>query len=231
MNLLGKALAFGVVGLGLASTGARATTVATWTFETSQPATAGPFAPEIGAGAASGSHSGASAYSSPVGNGSAHSFSSTVWAVGDYYQFSVNTTGLNGITLSWDQTSSNTGPRDFKLAYSTDGSTFIDFATYPVLANSSPNPVWNSTTASAIYSLTQDLSSVAALNNRAAVYFRLIDTSTVSANGGTVGTGGTDRVDNFTVSGISAVPLPAAAWLLGSGLLGLGGLMRRRSGS
>jgi hypothetical protein len=228
MNHLSKTSAFVFIALGLASTGAHASTIATWTFETSQPTTAGPFGAEIGGGAASGFHAGTSTYSSPVGNGSAHSFSSNTWAVGDYYQFSVSTLGLDSILLSWDQTSSGTGPRDFKLAYSIDGTTFTDFANYSVLANASPNPVWNSSTASALYSFSQNLSSVTALNNQATVYFRLVDTSAVSAGGGTVGTAGTDRVDNFSVS-TAVVPLPAAVWLLGSGLLGLGGLTRRRS--
>ena len=62
---------------------ASATTIATWTFETSVPTTAGPFSPEVGAGSAIGSHaSSATVYSSPSGNGSFHSFSSTNWGVG-----------------------------------------------------------------------------------------------------------------------------------------------------
>ncbi len=96
--------------LSLAST-ARADTIADWTFETSLPATAGPFAPEVGAGAASGNHASARpCTAAPSGNGSAHSFSSNNWAVGDYYQFTFNTTGFTGLTLSFDETSSNTGP-------------------------------------------------------------------------------------------------------------------------
>jgi hypothetical protein len=43
----------------------------------------------------------------------------------------------------------------------------------------------------------------------------LIDKSTISASGGTVGTGGADRVDNFTVSG-TAIPDSL------SGIAGLG---------
>src|SRR5262249_6268835 len=88
--------ATGVVMLGLAAASAHASTViADWTFETSQPTTAGPFNAEIGSGQATGHHAGAAVYSTPVGNGSAHSFSSTVWAVGDYYQFEVSTLGLS----------------------------------------------------------------------------------------------------------------------------------------
>jgi hypothetical protein len=150
--------------------------------------------------------------------------------VGDYYQFRVNTTGYSGITLSWDQASSNTGPKDFKLAYSTNGTTFTDWASYSVLANASPNPTWSSSSPTALYTFTQNLSSIAALNGQSNIYFRLIDTSTVSANGGAVGTGGTDRIDNFSVSGapVAVTPVPAAVWLLGSGLVTLGGLARRR---
>ena len=213
--------------LALASSAAPAITLTTWTFETSAPLTAGPFNPEVGTGSASGSHtSGSVVYSSPAGNGSAKSFSSNYWSVGDYYQFSTSTLGWVNLSLSWDQTSSSTGPRDFKLAYSTDGTSFTDFASYSVPNNASPN-AWSSTgqpVAAARFS--QDLSSITALNNQATVWFRLIDNGTTSANGtGTVAPTGTDRVDNFSVAGL---PLPAGVWLMGSGLLALGRLQRRK---
>src|SRR5262245_19793198 len=82
-----------------------------WTFETSIPVTAGPIAAEVGTGNASGLHAGAAVYSSPSGNGSLHSYSANVWAVGDYWQFQSSSTGNSGLNLSWDQTSSATGPR------------------------------------------------------------------------------------------------------------------------
>lgn len=214
-----------VLVLGLATAGAHAATIADWTFETTQPTTAGSFTPEVGSGSALGHHVATSTYSSPVGNGSAHSFSSTAWAAGDYYQFQVSTTGLSGITLSWDQTSSNTGPKDFTLQYSTNGTTFTTLSSYSVLANATPNTPWSSGTSSSAYTFTQDLIADTALNNQATLYFRLVDADTVAAGGGTVGSGGTDRVDNVTVS---AVPLPGALWLLGSGLLTLATQRRRR---
>jgi hypothetical protein len=216
-----------LAGLGLvfAAPLAKGAIIAQWTYETSQPTTAGPVSPEVGTGSAVGSHAGAAVYSTPAGNGSAHSHSSTIWAVNDYWQYQTSTTGQSGIVVEWDQTSSNTGPRDFTLQYSTDGTTFSIFgSTYAVQANASPNPTWNAATSSPIYHFTQDLSSITALNNQATVYFRLVDASTVSANGGTVASAGTDRVDNFTVE-TGPVPEPATA-----GIVVLGsvfGLLRR----
>ena len=62
------------------------------------------------------------------------SFSSTAWSVGDYYQFQVSTLGDPNVALAWDQTSSTTGPRDFLLQYSTNGTTFTPFGSqYSVL--------------------------------------------------------------------------------------------------
>ena len=55
MKLFGNVIAIGVIGLGLAG-GAQADTIATWTFESTLPATAGPFAAEVGTGSALGSH-------------------------------------------------------------------------------------------------------------------------------------------------------------------------------
>jgi len=217
-----------------AASSGRAQTIAQWTFEISQPAgffSAGTWftniSSEVGPGTASGLHAGNTFLSSPAGNGSAHSFSATNFAVGDFYQFEVSTVGFSGIRLEWDQTSSNTGPRDNRLDYSTDGINFTAFGSgYTILANASPNPTWNSTTFNAIYHYSQDLSSVTALNNASTVYFRLIDTSTTSANGGTVGSGGTDRVDNFT---IEVVPEPQTLALLsGFGILALNFIRRRK---
>ncbi len=210
--------------LGMAST-ARADVIAAWTFETSQPVTAGPFAAEVGVGQASGLHtSSATVYSTPAGNGSTHSFSSNTWAVGDYYQFTFSSVGFTNLTLVFDQTSSNTGPRDFQLQTSVDGTNYSNLGSvYSVLANAAPNPTWSPGTNQSIYTLP--------LVNLpdGIVGIRLVDASTVSANSGTVGTAGTDRIDNVTISGTAAVPEPTSLVLFGLGGVGLAvGIARRR---
>jgi len=205
----------------------QAVILAGWTFETSLPASAGPHTAEsgvfAGSSVATGLHASASTvYSNPVGNGSLESFSSNFWAVGDYYQFASSSTGYEDITISFDQVGSSTGPRDFQFSYSTNGTTFTDFGSaYAVLANSTPNN-WSAGTPVLTTTFSFDLSSVTGLDNAATIYFRLTQTTTTSIGGGTVATGGTNRVDNFIING---VPEPTTALL---GALGVLGLLRRR---
>ncbi len=208
------------------STWAQDPTIADWTFETSQPTTAGPYSPEVGAGSASGS--GLNVYSSPAGNGSAHSFSANGWATAspttnDYWQFEVSTLGLSGIMVSYDQNGSGTGPRDFVFQYSEDGATFTPLGSQYSLASGIS---WSSTGSPLGTHESDDLSSVTALNNQSTVYFRIVDNSTVNINGGAVGASGTDRVDNFSVT---AVPEPSTVLLVGAGLVGVLAIRRRRS--
>lgn len=213
---------------------AHAQTIAKWTFETSGPAygvavnatSITGITPEEGSGTASALHAATTAWTSPAGNGSAESLSANTWGLGDYWQFQVSTVGYSKIGVSFDQTSSGTGPRDFSLQYSTDGTTFSTFANYGVLVNTSPIS-WSSTPANyhPEHFFSFDLSGVSEIENSSTLYFRLVNTTTVSAAGGTVASGGTDRIDNFTVA---VVPEPASTTLLGLGLAGLL-IARRRS--
>jgi uncharacterized protein len=208
-------LALMLMALPMQSAQAATTIIALWTFEspnTPAGATAAIYpnaiAPSTGAGNAGGVHTSAStAWSAPVGNGSASSFSSNNWSVGNYYQFSISSAGFTGISVSWDQTGSGTGPRDFRLAYSTDGTNFTDFYSYSL---PSPAVSWSSGSTSLATKFSSDLSSVTALDNQPSIYFRLIDNSATSITGATVATGGTGRVDNFTVRG-TGDPAPFVA--------------------
>lgn len=140
-------------------------------------------------------------YSSPSGNGSLRSLSANGWTnnpsnllLGDYYQIVANTTGFTNIQLSFAQLGSSTGPRNFTVAYSTDGTTFISNSVTAITSST----IWTVTTL--------DLSSITSLANKSAVYFRLIDNSTNSVGGAIVGTGGSSRIDDVQVAGTIAGP-------------------------
>lgn len=201
--------------------------LALWTFETTIPTTAGPHLAEGGLFAATsnalGFHAGATAYSNPVGNGSVESFSSTNWLMGDYYQFTTSTLGYESIVLTFDQASSNTGPRDFVVQYSSDGVNFTDGLQYQVLANATPNPTWSS-----VGSRLSEYTTSASIpvDNAAQLWVRLTNNSTISANGGTVASGGTNRVDNVQISGV-LIPTPGAVGLFG--VAGFVAARRRRA--
>ena len=210
---------------------AQAFTLAQWTFENpisdlNNSFTSPSVSATSGTGTALGVHaSGATDWTTPVGNGSANSFSSNTWAVNDHYEFSFSTVAYKSLMLSFDQTSSGTGPRDFTLAYSTNGASFTNFANYQVLQNSAPT--WTGATYAPAYNLTLNLSGVTALDNQTSVFVRLFNASSVSTSGGTVGTGGTNRIDNFTVT-VTAVPEPGTYALLLAGLAVIGFVARRR---
>jgi hypothetical protein len=205
---------------------AQAVTVVQWDFEAAVIPGAGTtwsgIAASLGTGTASGVHAASSTWSKPAGNGSPFSASSNAWAVGDYWQFSFSTTGYTGLVVNFDETGSNTGPRDFALAYSTNGVTFTNFANYSLI-----NGAWSAATPVATTTFTYDLSSITALNNAATVTLRLIDSSTTAVNGTTVAGTGTSRVDNFTVN-LTPVPEADTAAMLVAGLAALGFMARRR---
>ncbi|MEI9897096.1 MAG: hypothetical protein WDN28_25350 [Chthoniobacter sp.] len=163
-------------------------------------------------GVATGLHaSGSTVWSNPVGNGSAKALSSNTWATGDYYQFTLsindNAFAGMGLEIAFDQTGSNTGPKDFQLSYSVDGTNFTDFsAVYNVT-----NDTWTGSSPKPISTRSFDLSSVDAIDTAldsasSTITFRLsmADSNPIS---GSLGTAGTDRVDNFIVS---SVPEPSA---------------------
>jgi MYXO-CTERM domain-containing protein len=160
----------------------------------------------------------AATYTSPAGNGSALSFSSNNWSIGDYYQASVSTLGFTGVNLSWDQARSSTGPASFTLIMSTDGGTnwTTVLSTYAVLQSGgggSPGTWSSGGTRNALYTTSV---SVPGADNQASVLFRFQSLVAGAATG-------SNRIDNVEITG---VPTPGAMGLLG--LAGLVGLRRRR---
>jgi hypothetical protein len=217
---------------------AHADVITSFTFETSglaistsvTGATYGPLVAESGIGSAYGSHTAAgTVYSSPSGNGSLHSFSANVWAAGDYYQFNVPTSGFQNIIASFDQASSATGPHTFAFEYSlTGGQNATDFSvvgTYTVGNSTGTTPTsFAPGTSVAGFNRLFDLSSVTGLNDNSTALFRIVESDTTTA------TGGTDRIDNVVISGtpLGGTPEPASIALVGvAGALAFGRRVRR----
>lgn len=224
-----KILAIGTAAVACAASDAAL--VAGWTMPTAIPAaTTGSNytygAADVGDAAAGTSLSAfhalaATTWSSPSGNGSTSSLSSNNWSVGDYYQISVATTGYTGISLSWDQTRSSTGPSSFRVDMSTDGTNFSTIlASYTVIqagATGSNTLAW-SVANGVQQAFTTTVSGIAGADDQSTLLFRFVNLSTVA-------TGGTNRIDNIMVNG-SLVPAPGAIALLG--VAGLTSGRRRR---
>lgn len=187
-------------------------TAATYSFP------AGDLDPIIAALAPGASGPGLPGSSAANASPSVHSLSANNWSVNDYWSFTTSTLGYTGVEVAFDQAGSGTGPANFGLSYSINGGAFTSFATYSVVLSA-----WNTTTAQPSSLL---FAGGGAFDNANSIVFRLVDLSTTSINGGTVGTGGTDRVDNFTV--VSIVPEPTALALAGLGGLSLMLFRRQR---
>ena len=217
------------VAVGLAATAsASASIVAGWTIPTAVPAATTGSSYTYGAADTGDATAGtslsafhtlaATTWSSPSGNGSSFSLSSNNWSVGDYYQVTVSTVGYSDIYLAWDQTRSGTGPSVFDVQMSTDGSNFTTIlAGYSVIqAGLAGTGTLAWSIANGVQSaFTTTVASIAGADNQATLTFRFVNTSTVAV-------GGTNRIDNITVSS-GPVPAPGAI-----ALLGLAGLAARR---
>lgn len=154
-------------------------------------------------------------WSQAAGSSSTNALQANRWSSGDYWQFQLNLTGYQNPMIAFDTRSSNTGPANFKVQWSTDGTTFTDLA----------SGTYTNTATFANHAF--DFSAVNQLDGASTAYFRLVDTSTTNVTGGTVGTAGTSAIDNFVVN---ATPVPEPATVVGGilALAGLGWHQRRR---
>jgi hypothetical protein len=191
------------------SSGGTNETLARWTFESFSNGitgtTLGPVYPEAGlqtnSAFVSGLHvSSSTAYTNFTGNGSAKALSANNWTTNDYFQFEVGMSGYQGLKLRFDQTGSGTGPAQFRISYSTNGSTYVTFTNYDVpKTNSTAAATWSSGASNAASTILIDLSAVADLNDSVRAYLRLTPRSTNSINNGGVAATGTSRIDNIIV--------------------------------
>ena len=203
-------------------------TLAKWTFEsatnTGSGTTSPSYRPEEGlqtnTASASSVHSASATYSLPAGNGSAKSFSANYWAMNDYFEFTMNSSGYRSLKLKFDQTGSSTGPLQFKLAYSVNGTSFTDYANYDIpRATASSAIVWSATSSNSNSTLSFDLSSIGQLANKTNLIFRLLQRSTNTIGGSSPSSQGTSRVDNVEISGVPLDSNPPVILLTGDSIL------------
>jgi len=132
-------------------------------------------------------------YNVAGGNTSAAAISNSDWNGGadsKFWQISFATTGMSNLKLSSAQRSSNTGPRDFKVQYSLDGSSWNDVTLASItVANNWTTGVLN------------NVALPSACDNQALVYLRWIMTSNTSVNLGSVANTGTNSIDDIVING------------------------------
>ncbi|MBX3375268.1 MAG: hypothetical protein KF817_15680 [Phycisphaeraceae bacterium] len=222
-GLLAVAAAGVMMGLAAATPAAAGpVALATWSFEMSVPAHAGPHEADEGFYAGSSlltmwSADAAAVYTNPTGNGSAESFAKNRWSAGDFVQFSVPTSGFSGLSVSFDQTRTSTAPASFALQWSVDGSTFTD-----LLASYTVDVVgWSASTRNA-QSVFGPTAVPSLADDRPLVHFRLV--ALEDATGAT----GLVRFDNITVTA-NTVPAPGALALLLGSMMVTGAPRRRRA--
>ncbi|HEX4591990.1 MAG TPA: hypothetical protein VH120_18795 [Gemmataceae bacterium] len=237
-RLLAAALGFGLT-FSIGVSEARAQIVTGWSFDGVTVSSTAGQAPSVTvggsgssinsdlgpvAGTATALHaSAATVYSTPVGNGSPKSFSSNNWAIGDYYQFSSNTSNQTGVQALVDATSSATGPSGFKISFSTDGgSTFADLPGGAYTVDPTVSFASGATKTSTPPRFIVDGGGL--LDNQPNLVVRVVDTTAPG------GSGGTSRVDNFILGQnlATAVPEPGSIALCGMAGLGLLARLRRR---
>lgn len=108
---------------------------------------------------------------------------------GDYYQIQLSTSGYGNINVSYKMRGSNTGPKNFKLLYSLDGVQFTQAGAevYSIAAAST----WQSYTVT----LPKEVYKAATL------FLRIQVADNVSVNNKTIGSGGTNYIQEVKITG------------------------------
>ncbi len=114
-----------------------------------------------------------------------------------YWQAEVNTTGYENLKLSSFQKSSPTGPKDFKVQYKIGSDSWIDI----------PGGVITVSPSNFTSGTINELVLPIACNNQSNLFIRWLKNSEVSANDLTIGSTGTNAIDNINIQG-STIVLP-----------------------
>jgi hypothetical protein len=185
---------------------ARADIVAQWNFNSLTPdgiPGTGTTVPSVGTGTASLVGGVSGGFSAGSTNDPASSTDDSGWQTSDYpaketgnktagVQFNVSTVGYSNIVVRWDHRVTSTASKYYRLQYSTNGSSFTDFAT-PVIMQaglSSPSSYYEAQTNS--------LANIPAVNNNPNFAFRMVSEFEQSAIG--YGTNDYVTVSNSTYS-------------------------------
>jgi hypothetical protein len=180
----------------------------------------GPIAADAGVGSLYGIHTVNSNWTTPVGNASPTSYSALGWSVGNsYWEFKLDLTLYEDITMSFDQLSSSTGPRNWSIQYKVgSGGSYTNIADYSLGYNSTGGAIsWSSTIPQPLSNISFNLSSISAIEKTNDVFIRLLVRNSQVYGTSTVplGTNGTSRIDNVQVT--AAVPEPGTAVVLAAG--------------
>ena len=120
------------------------------------------------------------------------STNNTQWKDGKdlkYWQISISTMGYGHLKLASHQQSSNSGPRDFKIQFSTNGTSWSDPG-IEIL-------VMNDATTGVLY----DVSLPSDCDNQHTLFIRWLMTTNTPVSGSTINIAGTSRIDDILVQG------------------------------
>ncbi len=110
-----------------------------------------------------------------------------------YWQVDLNSTGYTQLKLTSKQRSSGTGPKNWKIQYKLGaGGTWTDVSSGTISVADN----WTT-------GVKTDLALPTACDNQASVYLRWVMTSNLQVTTGNVAAGGTSRIDDVKVTGVS----------------------------
>ena len=117
---------------------------------------------------------------------STSSLSCTGWEIGAYWQIELSTAGYTELTIGQRMRSSNTGPKNFSLQYSTNGINFTDVGGIAIESST--------LTDKGFFILPDEC------ENRVRLYIRYTVKDTVSMNNGTLAPTGASNINNIVIT-------------------------------